>query len=147
MHVHIIDKFSRPIDESHSSSFNSLFIDDFTNYGIFNSLYAYNVDTIEDYIDAVIKGKECKECYRDSGNTFEYEGEEYRIFVDGQDWGGLVPVGLTYQDLYQDSLEANSNNIKRYTSPFVATFDYNNDEIMYEGIEAKQKHSTLIAVR
>ena len=146
MHVHIIDKCSRPIDESHSSSFDALFIDNFEDYGIFNSLYAYNVNTIEDYIDTVID-HEGNEYYWDSGDTFEYEGEEYRIFVDREDWGGLVPVGLTYQDLYPDSLEANSDNIKRYTSPFVATFDNNNSEIAYEGIQAKQKHSTLIAVR
>lgn len=147
--VCVLDRLITPMDESHSSEFDTLYVDNFYDFGLHSALLDAGCSTIQEYIDYITDDNESHSTYRDHNDTITYDGVEYRIFeCDGEDWGGLVPVNLTYQDLYPTSIEADSDNIKEAHCPFAALFDFDNDSIRYTDINRLEtRKSNLIAIR
>jgi hypothetical protein len=109
-------------------------------------MYEYDVDTMDDYIQAVKDRDNIDQYWDDFGETMEYEGVEYKIYADSNTsvYGGLLPMDMTYQDLYPHTLECDGHNINTPYSPFVVRWI--DGDIAYDGENPSDKYSTIIAI-
>ena len=138
---------------SHSPTINSILVDNFNDFGIYASLInnQYSPDQeglrryLGDYSDQVTSDS-FGQCYVSTGNTIEYEGKTYEIWIDdtGSTLYGLLPQGTAFQDLYPHSLICNSNNIKTPYCPFIVLLNTDESETDYNPTTIK--YSALIAV-
>ncbi len=145
--VKTLEYSSTPIQE-HSSAIAKIYFDDFHEYGLYMSMHNAGVDTMDNYIQAVRDNDNPDQYWEDVGVTVEYEGVEYKFYADGSSnmYGGLLPMDMTYQDLYPHTLECDGHNINTPYSPFVVRWIEGEGVGDYEGEDPSNKYSTIIAI-
>ena len=144
--VKTLEYSGTPIRE-HSSGIAKIYFDDFHEYGLYMSMHNAGVDTMDNYIQAVRDNDNPDQYWEDVGVTVEYEGVEYKFYADGSSnvYGGLLPMDMTYQDLYPHTLECDGHNINTPYSPFVVRW-IDGGDATYEGEDPSEKYSTIIAI-
>lgn len=143
--VKTLDYSNNPIG-SHSSEITKIYLDDFHNYGLYISMIGSNTTTMDDYVEYIKNTENADQTWEYINETMTYDGVTYKIYADeaATIYGGLLPIDMTYQDLYPHTLECNGENINTPYSPFVVRWV--DGDVSYEGEDPSVKYSTIIAI-
>ena len=153
VHINMTGKYSKPMSATHQLSFSSLYLENYdmeAEGSIFINMIDYNASTIQEFIEKVVQAGDVSQTFEYSGNILQYENSDYQIWSDIQTglFGGLIPLDTTYQDIYPNTLESDSDNFYTPYCPFEYSWRADQGQVEVGGYDpVTSKWTTVIAIR